>query len=420
MEKKTKVLISHPSGNANTNAVVRGLYAKGILHRFITSVAVFKNKYYYKYLDKPFIKEILKRTFPTYLDKYMLLYPFKALCNQIFSKMHFYSLVNKENSIFSSYKVCKYIDKKTSKYLIKHLNEIDSVYCYEDVALNTFKKAKEKKVICLYDLPIGYWRYMRNLLKEEIEKNPEWAVTLGGLTDSEKKTKIKDEELRLADVIYVASSFTKKSLNLYPGILSKIIVIPYGFPPINKNRQLLPINNRKIKLLYVGGLSQRKGISYLFKALENLNDKFTLSIIGSGNIENCKILKDNLNKYNYLGTMPHDKVLEIMAQNDIMVFPSLFEGFGLVITESMSQGTPVITTDRTCGPDIITDGDDGWIVDAGSEKSIRDKLLYLYNNQNEIISAGKHAMLTASKRPWKKYEEEITDSINLFRNNNAR
>lgn len=121
----------------------------------------------------------------------------------------------------------------------------------------------------MYDLPIGYWRAMRYLLNEDREKNPEWAMTLGGFNDSEKKLQRKDKELQLADKIYVASSFTKKTLEMYPGKLADIEVIPYGFPPVNIDRKYDNIRNRKIKVLYVGGLTQRKGISYFLKLLKD-------------------------------------------------------------------------------------------------------------------------------------------------------
>jgi glycosyltransferase involved in cell wall biosynthesis len=53
---------------------------------------------------------------------------------------------------------------------------------------------------------------------------------------------------------------------------------------------------------------------------------------------------------------PHFRIHEVlreMQRHDVLVFPSLFEGFGLVIVEAMSQGLPVITTSHTAGPDII-------------------------------------------------------------------
>lgn len=409
-----KLILSHPSGNANTRGALDGFYKANILSAFVTSIAVFKKSWYYKLWDITLLSEFKKRTFSDFLYPLTKTFPFKEMGRQISIKVNAHSLTKHETGFFSFDSVCKYIDKKTSSVLDKI--EVDAVYCYEDIAIQTFTKAKKQNIKCIYDLPIGYWRYMRHLLSNEMIKNADWSTTLGGFADSEQKTSNKDQELALADKIYVASTFTKKSLELYPGKLADIEVIPYGFPKVNKTRKYRDISKGKISLLYVGGLSQRKGLAYLFKALEGLDD-FKLSIIGSGNIDGCKALKNALSNYDYLGTLPHDQVLATMAKHDILIFPSLFEGFGLVITEAMSQGTPVITTDRTCGPDIMTDGIDGWIVEAGSADSIRQKLIYLSNHRDEITKAGQNSLKTASMRPWSKYEEELAISVNKFINN---
>lgn len=105
-----------------------------------------------------------------------------------------------------------------------------------------------------------------------------------------------------------------------------------------------------------------------------------------------------------------------MAMNDLLIFPSLFEGFGLVITEAMSQGTPVITTDRTCGPDVITHGIDGWIVEAGTSTPIKELIHKFISDPTLLREAGKHAMETAAQRPWEVYEQELAESVNKFLN----
>ena len=379
-----KVLISHTVGNANTRSAVYGLFNKGILHSFHVCVAVFKSSWYYKYLETGYLKLFKKRTFGDSIRKSTYCYPFRELGRQFSQLLKLSVFVKGEGKCFSSYTICQRLDQDVSKFLQKKHNEISAVYCYEDIALKTFKTAKKYNIKCLYDLPIGYWRYMKQLLELEKGKNPDWAITLGGLDDSEYKHKNKDKELELADHIFVASSFTKKSLELYPGKLPKISVIPYGFPSINEKRVYTPFKGRRIKVLYVGGLSQRKGISYLFDAIKGLEDKIELSVIGAGNMERCSSLKHALSSCKYLGTMSHDLVLKQMSDNDVLIFPSLFEGFGLVITESMSQGTPVITTDRTCGPDIMTNGKDGWIVEAGTSEPIR-ALLKSFIESPEIL-----------------------------------
>ncbi len=100
-----------------------------------------------------------------------------------------------------------------------------------------------------------------------------------------------------------------------------------------------------------------------------------------------------------------------MREHDVFVFPSLFEGFGLVITEAMSQGTPVITTDRTAGPDLIEHGRNGWLIEAGSTPALQAAIEELLHHPQQIASTGKEAMETARQRPWEVYGRELAKAV---------
>lgn len=411
-----KITVYHPFGNANTRAAIDGIYKQGILESFHTCIACFQGSFLYKLSSIGPLKEFRRRVFSSFLQDKTITHPYKELCRQLSLKLKLNSFVTHEKGIFCTDNVCHNLDNKVSKYVRRNKRKIGGIYAYEDLALQTFSIAKKYNIKCLYDLPIGYWRAMHNLLSEERAKNPEWAMTLGGFNDSDKKLQRKDEELRFADKIYVASSFTKKTLEMYPGKLADIEVIPYGFPPVNTKREYDDIKNRKIKVLFVGGLSQRKGLSYFFEAIKGLENKIEATVVGRGNLDACSALKEAISKINYIPSLPHDEILKLMANQDLFIFPSLFEGFGLVITEAMSQGTPVITTDRTCGPDIMHNGIDGWVVEAGNTKPIRDLLIKFIDNPSILIKAGHEAMNTASKRPWSVYEKELAVSVNKFLN----
>lgn len=410
-----KILVSHPSGNANTRGVIDGLAKHGMLYRYVTSVALFHSSWWYRLTSIGMFQEFRKRTYSEILKGIVKCYPFKELGRQITEKLKWHNLTTGENTMFSPFSCCKYIDKKTSKLLRRESDYVDAVYCYEDVAMITFMEAKRLNKKCIYDLPIGHWRYMRQLLDVERTKNPEWAITLGKVSDSEEKLAQKDEELRLADMIFVPSLFVKNSLELFPQKLQNVAVIPFGCPPPNTNRQHKVVEG-KIKLLYVGGLTQRKGISYLFEALEGLESMFDLTVVGAGRPDLCPALAKALNKHTYLGTLPHDKVLNVMSKHDIFVFPSLFEGFALVLNEALSQGTPCLTTTNAGIADYFVDGYNSWIVEAGSVEAIREKLLYLYDHKEEIVNAGKEALKTAAAHPWKEYEDRMAKSVSKFMN----
>ena len=100
----------------------------------------------------------------------------------------------------------------------------------------------------------------------------------------------------------------------------------------------------RLKVLFAGSLGQRKGLSYLLEAVAMLKTSVELTLLGKKTAEGCVPLEDAIRKYRWIPTLNHESVLREMHKHDVLVFPSLFEGFGLVISEAMAQGTPVITT----------------------------------------------------------------------------
>jgi glycosyltransferase involved in cell wall biosynthesis len=215
----------------------------------------------------------------------------------------------------------------------------------------------------------------------------------------------------MADQIIVASSFTAKSLSDYSGKLAPISVIPYGFPSVVENRVYKKLKHRPLKLLFVGGLSQRKGIANLFEAVSYLGDKVSLTVVGRKSVEGCKPLNEALNLHSWIPSLPHAEILQLMREHDVLVFPSLFEGFGLVITEAMSQGTPVITTDRTAGPDIIKHNVNGWLIEAGSTNALKECIENILHNPVMLKEVGLAAIETARNRTWETYGNELAATI---------
>ena len=407
-----KILVSHPTLNANSKNLVIGLLKNKLLFKLFTSIAIFPGQLLFKLGSNPKLKDLKRRS----LDKTWLPYTqsksFFEFGRLLASKLHLDYLVKHEKGFFCIDKVYQNHDKWVANSLAKAKKDgLLGVYAYEDGALTTFIKAKQLGLYCIYDLPIGYWKSARLLMQEEFDFNPDWSGTLTGFNDSLDKLNKKDKELALADIIFVASSFTKKTLEEYSGNLPEIKVIPYGFPEVKKKKEYQPLANRKLKVLFIGGLSQRKGLSYLFDAVEGLQNKVELTIVGHKSVANCDALNLALEKHEWIPSLSHDQVLECMREHDIFVFPSLFEGFGLVITEAMSQGVPVITTDRTAGPDIIKNGVDGWIVPAGSSMAIKEVFTKILEKPELLEQFGVAAQQKAQARPWSVYGQEMADAL---------
>jgi glycosyltransferase involved in cell wall biosynthesis len=411
-----KVLVSHPTLNANSKNLVIGLMKNKLLYKLFTSIALFPGQLLYRLGSYKKLKDLKRRSLDGTWQSYTQTKSFFEFGRLFSSKFNLVWLIRHEKGFFCIDKVYQNHDKWVANSLAKAKKDgLAGVYGYEDGALASFTKAKQLGLYCIYDLPIGYWKSARVLMQKEFEINPDWTATLVGFDDAQTKLDKKDQELALADVIFVASSFTKKTLEEYTGNLAEIKVIPYGFPEVKMRNDYKPLKGRKLKILFIGGLSQRKGLSYLFEAVEGMQNKVDLTVVGYKSVSNCTALNQALAQHQWIPSLSHDQVLKCMREHDVFVFPSLFEGFGLVITEAMSQGVPVITTERTAGPDLIKDGTDGWIVPASSSKAIKEVFTKILETPEILQQFGLAAQNKAQTRPWSVYGQEMADALSSLK-----
>jgi glycosyltransferase involved in cell wall biosynthesis len=283
---KPKIIVSHPTGNSFVRAALDSFVENDFLEAFYTCIATQNNSIFKVISEIPGLSEFKRRSYNESITPFIHAFPTYELMRLLSTKAGFKKLIAHEVGPFSVDAIYRELDLKVAK-AIKNSNHYNSLYAYEDGALHSFKAGKLKGLKCLYDLPIGYWKAARVLMSEEIEKRPEWAATLSGFNDSEAKTNRKDEELALADHIFVASSFTASTLKHYNGPLKEISVVPYGFPDVKEIKSYKRKENQKLKLLFVGGLSQRKGIADVFDAVEPIRDFIELTVVG--HLPNCDV-----------------------------------------------------------------------------------------------------------------------------------
>jgi glycosyltransferase involved in cell wall biosynthesis len=407
------IALSHPTGNEFVRHSLRGLEEKGLLGNFYTSIACFEGDVIYRLGEYRLFAELRKRQFESTLKEVTKTNPLPEIIRQIALKNSLRFLIEHEKGMFSVDKIYQNHDRFVAKNLLKkNQTKLSGVIAYEDAALQTFLAAHQLGLKKYYDLSIGYYKYAIEIFEKEKERRPEYAKTLTALYNSEKKLERKDEELQMADKIIVASSFTAETLKMAKISSHSIQIIPYGFPVLNtKEKDSVRTDKKKIKLLYVGGLSQRKGIAEVFDTVEKLGNQVELTIIGRQIDPTCEIVTKQIAKHRYIDSLPHHKILEEMFHHDILVFPSFFEGFGMVISEAMSQGTPVITTKRTGAADFIQHGVNGWMVEPGHVDEMAEILENVIHHPELIREVGMAAKKTASLRPWKLYSKEISNFV---------
>jgi glycosyltransferase involved in cell wall biosynthesis len=302
------------------------------------------------------------------------------------------------------------LDRKVASWLLR-ATDVLAVYAYEDGALESFRAAQQQGIRVIYELPIGYWRAYRKILGEEALLQPEWATTLPGNSDSQKKLERKDEELALADQIVVASEFVRGTLETAKQVKAPISVIPYGAPqPQVSYANWPPVTRAKLRVIFVGSLSQRKGISYLLRAVELLGAEVELTLVGR-RVGECWALDQALREHRWIDSLCHSDLLEEIRRHDVMVFPSLFEGFGLVLLEAMSCGVPVIATPHGAAPDFLTDGVDGFIVPIRDAEAIAERLETLSRDRARLAAMSEAALATAARQTWETYRRRLVTTV---------
>jgi len=401
------LLLSHPTGNQFVRNALEAFHGANILSEFLTGYAGFDSDLWHKWL-KAFIKDFERREYPEKFKSKTISRPKDELMRLLIQRNTYLKQISNLDSYYTVDNNFNRHDLFVAKRIAISKRSLKLVYGYEDAASLTFKMAKENGIYSIYDLPIGYWKEGQSWQQSAANKQPYLRNTIRGLSEPEDKIEKKEKELQLANQIIVASNFTKSTLMGTP-YYDKTIVIPYGFPEAVKQKKHL--EEKKLKVLFVGGLTQRKGIGEVFDSLQPFKNQIDLTVIGQLTDYNNKEFIAKLKQHRWISSLPHSGILKEMDRHDVLLFPSWFEGFGLVISEAMSRGLPVITTPNTGANEFILNGVNGWLVKPGDTDEIKNILNLILTDKLILRDMSAAAIDTAIKRPWVFYQRDLANFI---------
>lgn len=397
------ILLSHPTANQNVRQAALAFAEDDLLAEFWTCLQWKEGTLVDRYCPARLRREMRRRSFSNQLEPFIRTLPWREAGRLLSQQLGLRFLTRPETGIFSMDAVYRALDRHVARR-VSASTGIKAVYGYDGGAVESFRAAKERGLRCIYEHPIVYWREVRRYQEEEAELHPEWKPTLTALQDSEAKLARKDAELALADVVIVPSAFAKESLEQAPAFKAAVHVASYGAPAVSR----VAIQNRtgKLAVLFVGHLSQAKGLLYLLKAAATLEDQINLTLIGQ-RVSSMVPAPAVLERHRWIPSLAHDDLLREMASQDVLVLPSLHEGFGLVISEAMAQGLVVIATPHTAAPDLIEDGVDGFIVPIRSPEAIAEKLELLSRDPDRVYEMKQAARRKAQVHSWERYRGRL-------------
>lgn len=399
-------MLSHPTGNANVRQAARALLDAGMLEAFHTTIAWRETVVLNRLLPGSLRAELLRRSYPGLPADLIHTHPWREALRLLAVRLGWRGLTRHESGRFSFDAIYTAMDRAVAAVLAVGKAPA-ALYTYDGCALESFRAARKRGVVCIYELPIGYLRRWKALRDEEMELEPLWGQTLRAGIDSEAKLIRKDEEITAADQVIVPSRFVAETLAGSPA--KNISIVPYGCPELSTE---LPQrkNNEKLRVLFVGSIGQRKGISYLLRAMEMLRGRATLTLIGRCTHSSPELLAQ-LSTHTWTPSMPHSQVLEAMRQHDVLVLPTLFEGRALVVLEALAQGLPVITTLHSGAEDVVVDGVSGLMVPIRSADRIAAALTQLAEERELLEAMSEAARKKAAEWSWSHYRRLLLETV---------
>ena len=325
-----------------------------------------------------------------------------------------WSFLNKHETGWASVdQVYQDLDRTVARELPQRARAgVGGVYSYEDGALETFRAATKVGLKRFYDLPIAYWETLRRILEEEKARLPEWEPTLVGTRDSEGKLARKTEEAALADVIVVPSLFVLNSMPASIRAEKECVVAEFGSPPANLDAaRRAPGKSAKLRVLFAGSMSQRKGLADVFAAMKLLKRADVELVVMGSPIAPMEFYRDQYADFTYMSTRPHGEVLKLMQDCDVLVLPSLVEGRALVQQEAMANGLPLIITENTGGEDLIVPGETGFLVPIRSPEAIAEKIAWLADHREVLPDMRVAAVKKSEEYPWMRYRDRILSAL---------
>ena len=209
--------------------------------------------------------------------------------------------------------------------------------------------------------------------------------------------------LRLQKNIVALSRFSLDELHKYfpSSRRADITVIPNGVDLQRFAFVERSATTTGYRLIFVGHEFRRKGLALAIQALALLPDDVQLTVVGGSEemIRKCREMAEGAGvaaRVVFLGR--REDIAQILGEYDALVLPSEFESWGLVALEAMASGVPVVMTPVGCAPEVIRDGENGYLVSADA-KDIADKVLRL-RNAHDSLSIRRQARRAAENYSW--------------------
>ena len=290
---------------------------------------------------------------------------------------------------------------------------------YDNGALTAFQAGKQQGRTCILDRTVGDLRVYNRMMREVQDQYGDWFLDEVFYSDDLTSTAAAEHEL--ADHILVGSPFAAGTLTEFNSaeVMRKVEVLEYCFDEALYAEMPAPrpvAADRPVRFLQLGLMIPRKGIHHTLEAIAQLPAKdATLTVVGNVGIP-PEIFAQYQDRITHLPTVPRSEVPRIMAEHDVFLFPTYFEGAGIVLYEALACGMALIQSNRAAAavtPDtgVMLEKPDTELLLAAMRLAIDDRDLLDFWRSN--------AQAEAAKYHYSGYRTRIADLLDRIESGTA-
>jgi glycosyltransferase involved in cell wall biosynthesis len=205
---------------------------------------------------------------------------------------------------------------------------------------------------------------------------------------------------RLVDCHIALTEFSRKKFIDIGLPANKIVVKPNFvlFDPVSEDPQSASVNHKLTQdsyVLFVGRLSEEKGVRTLLRAFQQLHNRIPLEVVGDGPLRGEleeETTRQRSSGISFHGRLNLDRVRALMKQARFLVFPSeCYETFGLSLVEAFACGVPVVCTRLAAMQEIVADGRTGLHFNPGDSEDLAAKVEWAWTHSQDMDEMGRAA-----------------------------
>jgi glycosyltransferase involved in cell wall biosynthesis len=307
-------------------------------------------------------------------------------------------------------RMAREFDRKVAE---RHVPQAGRIYAFEYTALASFEQARRLGVQAVLDLPSLDSLALEKQMAQELANYPAMVEEHKDHFDAlfAPRYERRQREIALADVIIANSSLTARSHIEAGADPAKMKAVPLaGPPPVARIRY--PEPRAPLKVLWGSGVTLRKGAHHFMQAWRALDaGQHAQACLYGGLRVPQALLASAPTGVEFRGSVTQAQLFAALAQADVLVFPTLSDGFGMVVSEALAHGVPVIVSDRAGAADRIEHGRNGFVVPAGDPGALKDRLQWCLDNRAALAAMREQAWASAARWQWADYRAAIRAAV---------